>query len=82
MVVDHSRQERSDAARRRRLWRDGFGGDRLRAAAPAGGVGGLVLREQPAEYRAGVWIDQVDLCEIPGGEADFQRGEVVRNIRC
>ena len=61
-------------------WRDGgggglavFGGDWLQAAAQAGGVGRLVLGEQPAQNRAGVRIDEVDLGEIPGGEANFQQ---------
>ena len=36
-------------------------------------LAGLVLGEQPAEHRAGVRIDEMDLGEIPGGEADFQQ---------
>ena len=53
-----------------------FGGDSLEAATQAGGVGRLVLGEQPAKHRAGMRIDEVDLGEIPGGEANFQQGEM------
>ena len=53
-----------------------------REAAQAGDAGGngngQIEGEEgfPAEHRAGVWIDEMDLCEIPGGEADLQQGEM------
>ncbi len=40
------------------------------------GVAGLVQGIEPAQERAGVRIDQVNLAQIPGGVTDLDAGEV------
>lgn len=44
-------------------------------------VAGLVLREHAAQQRAGMFVDEVDLREVPRGEADLKQCQMAITAR-
>jgi len=72
-------EQRRDAGRR--LDVDGPGRDRIERTAQAAGVPRLVLWEQPAQHLAQTFVDQMDLCQVPGRIADIEASEMAILVR-
>jgi hypothetical protein len=48
----------------------------IKRTAQTAGVTDLVLRKQPAQHLTGMFIDEVDVGEIPAGIADLEAGKM------